>query len=65
MYLRFGKRICDIVIGLIALPFVLIIVAIRSSTLRTRAPSFTTRRAGKDGRDFTMRAVALDEGERA
>ena len=28
MYLRFGKRVCDIVIGLIALPFVLIIVAI-------------------------------------
>ena len=28
MYVRFGKRICDIIIGLVALPFVLLIIAV-------------------------------------
>ena len=57
MYLRFGKRVCDIVIGLIALPFVLIIVAICAPLiyLEDKGPIFyNAPRVGKDGRDFTM-----------
>ena len=57
MYLRFGKRICDIVIGLIALPFVLIIVAICAPLIyfEDKGPIFyNAPRVGKDGRDFTM-----------
>ena len=68
MYLRFGKRICDIVIGLIALPFVLIIVVICAPLIyfEDKGPIFyNAPRVGKDGRDFTMYKLALDEGERA
>ena len=57
MYLRFGKRVCDIVIGLIALPFVLIIVAICAPLIyfEDKGPIFyNAPRVGKDGRDFTM-----------
>ena len=57
MYLRFGKRICDIVIGLIALPFVLIIIAICAPLIyfEDKGPIFyNAPRVGKDGRDFTM-----------
>ena len=28
MYVSFGKRVCDIVVGLVALPFVLLIIAV-------------------------------------
>ena len=55
--LRFGKRICDIVIGLIALPFVLIIVAICAPLIyfEDKGPIFyNAPRVGKGGRDFTM-----------
>ena len=57
MYLRFGKRVCDIVVGLIALPFVLIIVAICAPLIyfEDKGPIFyNAPRVGKDGRDFTM-----------
>ena len=27
MYAKFGKRVCDLVIGVVALPFVLLIIA--------------------------------------
>ena len=57
MYLRFGKRVCDIIIGLIALPFVLIIVAICAPLIyfEDKGPIFyNAPRVGKDGRDFTM-----------
>ena len=57
MYLRFGKRVCDIVISLIALPFVLIIVAICAPLIyfEDKGPIFyNAPRVGKDGRDFTM-----------
>lgn len=57
MYLRFGKRVCDIAVGLIALPFVLIIVAICAPLIyfEDKGPIFyNAPRVGKDGRDFTM-----------
>lgn len=57
MYLRFGKRVCDIVVGLVALPFVLIIVAICAPLIyfEDKGPIFyNAPRVGKDGRDFTM-----------
>lgn len=57
MYLRFGKRICDIVISLIALPFVLIIVAICAPLIyfEDKGPIFyNAPRVGKDGVDFKM-----------
>ena len=28
MYAKFGKRVCDLVIGVVALPFVLLIIAV-------------------------------------
>ena len=28
MYRRFGKRCCDLVVGIIALPFVLVLIAV-------------------------------------
>lgn len=57
MYVRFGKRIWDIVIGLIALPFVLLIIAVLAPLIKLEdgGPVFyNAPRVGKDGRDFTM-----------
>ena len=34
MYVRFGKRICDIIIGLVALPFVLLIIAVLAPIIK-------------------------------
>lgn len=57
MYLRFGKRALDIVIGIIALPFVLVIIAVLAPFIyfEDKGPIFyNAPRVGKDGRDFTM-----------
>ena len=57
MYVRFGKRIWDIVIGLIALPFVLLIIAVLAPLIKLEdgGPVFyNAPRVGKDGVDFKM-----------
>ena len=57
MYVRFGKRIWDIAIGLIALPFVLLIIAVLAPLIKLEdgGPVFyNAPRVGKDGRDFKM-----------
>lgn len=57
MYLRFGKRACDLVVGVIALPFVLIAVAVLAPLIyfEDRGPVFyNAPRVGRGGRDFTM-----------
>lgn len=57
MYLRFGKRLCDIVVGLVALPFVLLLIAVLAPFIHFEdgGPVFyNAPRVGKDGRDFTM-----------
>lgn len=57
MYLRFGKRICDLAVGIVALPFVLIIIAVLAPIihLEDKGPVFyNAPRVGKDGRDFKM-----------
>ena len=55
MYVRFGKRICDIIIGLVALPFVLLIIAVLAPIIKHEdgGPVFyNAPRVGKDGVDF-------------
>ena len=57
MYLRFGKRLCDLIIGIIALPFVLLITAILAPFIyfEDKGPIFyNAPRVGKHGRDFKM-----------
>lgn len=57
MYVRFGKRIWDILIGLIALPFVLLIIAALAPLIKLEdgGPVFyNAPRVGKDGVDFKM-----------
>lgn len=57
MYLRFGKRLCDIVIGIIALPIVGLVVAVLAPFIHFEdgGPVFyNAPRVGKGGRDFTM-----------
>ena len=57
MYVRFGKRICDIIIGLVALPFVLLIIAVLAPVIKHEdgGPVFyNAPRVGKDGVDFKM-----------
>ena len=57
MYVRFGKRVCDIVVGLVALPFVLLIIAVLAPFIHfeDKGPVFyNAPRVGKDGRDFKM-----------
>ena len=57
MYLRFGKRICDLAVGIVALPFVLIIIAVLAPIIHfeDKGPVFyNAPRVGKDGRDFKM-----------
>jgi undecaprenyl phosphate N,N'-diacetylbacillosamine 1-phosphate transferase len=57
MYVRFVKRLLDILVGLIALPFVLIIIAILAPIIKHEdaGPVFyNAPRVGKDGVDFKM-----------
>ena len=57
MYVLFGKRIWDIAIGLIALPFVLLIIAVLAPLIKLEdgGPVFyNAPRVGKDGVDFKM-----------
>lgn len=57
MYVRFGKRIWDIAIGLIALPLVLLIIAVLAPLIKLEdgGPVFyNAPRVGKDGVDFKM-----------
>ena len=57
MYLRFGKRICDLAVGIVALPFVLIIIAMLAPIIHfeDKGPVFyNAPRVGKGGRDFKM-----------
>ncbi len=57
MYLRFGKRACDLIIGVIALPFVLLALALLAPLiyLEDKGPVFyNAPRVGLRGQDFTM-----------
>ncbi|HIT46224.1 MAG TPA: sugar transferase [Candidatus Aphodovivens excrementavium] len=57
MYLRFGKRACDIVVGVIALPFVLVLTAAVAPFIyfEDKGPVFyNAPRVGKNGREFVM-----------
>ena len=57
MYLRFGKRVCDLVVSIVALPFVLIIIAVLAPIIHfedTGPVFYNAPRVGKDGRDFKM-----------
>ncbi|MEG1435595.1 MAG: sugar transferase, partial [Gordonibacter sp.] len=57
MYARFGKRLCDLIIGIVALPFVLLIIAVLAPFIyfEDKGPVFyNAPRVGKDGRDFKM-----------
>ena len=57
MYARFGKRLLDILIGIVALPFVAIILLIMAPFIHfeDKGPVFyNAPRIGKDGRAFKM-----------
>ncbi|MEG2533874.1 MAG: sugar transferase [Gordonibacter sp.] len=57
MYARFGKRLCDLIVGIVALPFVLLIIAVLAPFIyfEDKGPVFyNAPRVGKDGRDFKM-----------
>lgn len=57
MYVHFFKRVLDILIGLVALPFVLIIIAVLAPIIKHEdsGPVFyNAPRVGKDGVDFKM-----------
>ena len=57
MYARFGKRLCDIVLGIVSLPFVLIVIAVLAPFIHFEdgGPVFyNAPRVGKDGVDFKM-----------
>lgn len=66
MYLRFGKRACDLVVGVIAFPFMLVAVAVLAPFIyfEDRGPIFyNAPRVGRGGRDFTMyklRSMRID-----
>jgi len=66
MYLRFGKRICDIVVGIIALPFLLLTTAVVGIFILfdDRGPLFYNGlRVGRGGKLFKMykfRSMHLD-----
>ena len=56
-YRRFGKRACDIAVGLMALPVVGAVTAVCGTAihLEDKGPVFyNAPRVGKDGREFTM-----------
>ena len=69
MYVRFGKRIWDIAIGLIALPFVLLIIAVLAPLIKLEdgGPVFYSQtRIGIYGKPFTMykfRSMRTDADE--
>ena len=57
MYAHFVKRLLDIVIGIVALPFLLVLVAVMAPLiyLEDKGPVFyNAPRIGKDGKPFTM-----------
>ena len=57
MYRRFGKRLADIIVGIIALPFVLLSILIAGPCiyLQDRGSIFyNAPRVGKGGKEFTM-----------
>ncbi|MEF9877649.1 MAG: sugar transferase [Raoultibacter sp.] len=57
MYARFGKRLCDIIIGLVALPFVLLLIIAAAPFIYhdDKGPIFyNAPRIGKDGKPFIM-----------
>ncbi len=57
MYAKFGKRVCDLVIGVVALPFVLLIIAVLAPFIHCddKGPVFyNAPRVGLGGRDFKM-----------
>ena len=57
MYARFGKRLLDILIGIVALPFVAIILLIVAPFIHfeDKGPVFyNAPRIGKGGREFKM-----------
>ena len=57
MYKRFFKRVIDILIGLIALPFVLFVIVVFAPIiyLTDKGPIFyNANRAGKDYKPFKM-----------
>ena len=56
-YLRYGKRACDIAVGVVALPVVGLVVAASGIAIKREdgGPVFyNAPRVGKDGREFTM-----------
>lgn len=57
LYQRFGKRACDIAIGIVALPVVGAVTAVCGAAIKREdnGPVFyNAPRVGKDGREFTM-----------
>lgn len=57
MYLRFGKRVFDIAVSIVALPFVLLIIAVLAPVIHFEdgGPVFyNAPRVGKGGVDFKM-----------
>ena len=66
MYVSFGKRVCDIVVGLVALPFVLLIIAVLAPfihfvTPTRRAPAFAELGAPSQERwiELEMKLLSL------
>lgn len=56
-YLRVGKRACDLVVGIVALPFVLLLTAVMAPLIyfEDKGPVFyNAPRVGKGGREFVM-----------
>ena len=56
-YLRVGKRACDLAIGIVALPFVLLLTAVMAPLIyfEDKGPVFyNAPRVGKNGREFVM-----------
>lgn len=57
MYLHFVKRLLDIVIGIVALPFLLVLIAVMAPLIyfEDKGPVFyNAPRIGKDGKPFKM-----------
>lgn len=57
MYVKVGKRICDLIIGIIALPFVLLLIIIMAPFIyfEDRGPVFyNAPRVGRNGKEFKM-----------
>ncbi|NPD31130.1 sugar transferase [Eggerthellaceae bacterium zg-1084] len=57
MYARFGKRICDLLVSIAALPFVAVVVAVLAIAIKAEdaGPVFyNAPRVGRGGREFIM-----------